>query len=48
MPFLLCNTPTTFQQIMAMAFQDYLGLFMEIFLDDLYVFSTLANHEEKL
>ena len=48
MPFGLCNAPATFQRVMTRAFQDYLRQFMEIFLDDFCVFSTKADHEDKL
>ena len=44
MPFGLCNAPATFQRIMTQAFQKYLRISMEIFLDDFCVFSSKADH----
>jgi hypothetical protein len=39
MPFGLKNVPPTYQQIVSMAFCEYLGVFM----DDFSVFSDLKN-----
>ena len=39
MPFWLYNAPATFQRVMTQAFQKYLRISMEIFLDDFYTFS---------
>ena len=44
MPFGLCNAPTTFQRVMTQAFQKYLRIPMEIFLDDLCTFSSQKEH----
>lgn len=48
MPFGLCNAPATFQRVMTQAFQEYLHVSMEIFLDDFCVFSKRENHLEWL
>ena len=48
MSFGLCNAPATFQRIMTNAFQKYLRIPMEIFLDDFYVFSCNEDHLEWL
>jgi hypothetical protein len=47
MPFGLCNALGAFQIIVMMASQDYLHLFMEIFLNVFCVFSTITYHKEK-
>jgi len=44
MPFGLCNAPATFQRVMTQAFQNYLRVSMEIFLDDFCTFSTTVDH----
>lgn len=44
MPFGLYNAPTTFQWVMIQAYQDYLRILIEIFLDDFCTFSTMAEH----
>ena len=44
MPFGLCNAPATFQRVMTQAFQKYLRISMEIFLDDLCTFSSRKDH----
>ena len=38
MPFGLCNAPTTFQRCMNALFSDYIGEFLEIFMDDFSIF----------
>ena len=44
-----CNTPSTFQRLMTAIFQDYIGKFVHIYLDDIFVFSnTLREHEQEL
>ena len=44
MPFGLCNAPATFQWVMTQAFQKYLRISMEIFLDDFCTFSSRKEH----
>ena len=48
MLFGLCNGAATFQRVATLAFQDYLRIFMEIFLDDFCVFGTKADHSSQL
>jgi hypothetical protein len=48
MPFGLKNVPSTYQQAMSMAFLEYFGVFMKLFLDDYNVFSDLKMHLTKL
>ena len=44
-----CNTPSTFQRLMTAIFRDYIGKFVHIYLDDIFVFSnTLREHEHHL
>jgi hypothetical protein len=44
MPFWLCNAPTTFQRANIEAFREYIGKFMEVFLDDFTIYEKVANH----
>jgi hypothetical protein len=48
MPFELKNAPTTYQWVISMAFKEYLGVFMKLFLDDFNVFNDLKTHMVKL
>ena len=44
-----CNAPSTFQRLMTAIFRDYIGKFVHIYLDDIFVFSnTLREHEHHL
>ena len=40
MPFGLCNAPATFQRCMMSIFSDMAGNFIEIFMDDFFVFES--------
>jgi len=40
----LTNVPSTFQRMMWHAFKDFLRKFLEIFMDDLCVYSTKGEH----
>ena len=44
MPLGFCNAPATFQRVMIEAFQKYLRISMEIFLDDFCTFSSHKDH----
>jgi hypothetical protein len=48
MLFGLCNAPATFQHVMTMAFQAFLWKFMEIFLDDFYVYGSNKDYPKHL
>ncbi len=44
-----CNAPSTFQRLMNSIFQDYIGDFLHVYLDDLFIFSdTIDDHEKHL
>jgi hypothetical protein len=44
-----CNAPATFQRLMNTIFRDYIGIFLHIYLDDMFVYSeTIADHKEHL
>jgi hypothetical protein len=40
MPFGLCNAPATFQQCMINIFSDMVEQFMEIFIDNFFIFGS--------
>ena len=48
MPFGLYNAPRTFQRLMMDIFQDFLGHFLEVFIDDFVVFSERGQYLEFL
>ncbi|EEB91051.1 hypothetical protein MPER_10660 [Moniliophthora perniciosa FA553] len=44
-----CNAPSTFQRIMVYAFRNYIGVFVYVYLDDIFVFSdTIEEHQHHL
>lgn len=44
-----CNGPSTFQRLMNTIFRDYIGVFMHVYIDDIFVFSdTVEEHEQHL
>ena len=44
-----CNAPAKFQRLMTWIFRDHLGLFVQVYLDDIFIFSdTIREHEEHL
>ncbi len=48
MPFGLRNAPPMYQQMMNMAFFEYLSVFLKLFLDNFNVFSDVSMHLDKL
>jgi hypothetical protein len=48
MPFGLKNAPPTYQRVVSMAFKEYLGIFMKLFLDNFNVFNDRNTHLQKL
>ena len=44
-----CNAPSTFQRLMTATFRDYIGKFIHIYLDDIFIFSnSLKEHIEHI
>ena len=44
-----CNAPATFQRLMTVTFRIYLGKFVHVYLDDIFVYSySIEEHEEHL
>ena len=44
-----CNAPSTFQRLMTAIFREYIGIFVHVYLDDLFVFSdSISDHEVHL
>ena len=44
-----CNAPSTFQQAAYSIFWDYIGIFLHVYLDDIFVFSdTVQEHQGHL
>lgn len=44
-----CNGPATFQRLMTHVFRPYIGIFVHVYLDDIFIFSdSIEEHEEHL
>jgi hypothetical protein len=44
-----CNAPSTFQRLMTHIFRKYIGIFVHVYLDDIFIFSsTREAHEQHL
>jgi hypothetical protein len=44
-----CNAPATFQRIMTMVFQEFIGRFVHVYLDDIFIYSnSIEEHERHL
>src|ERR1700730_14494274 len=41
-----CNAPSTFQRLMMWVFQEHLGIFIRIYLDDIFVFSDSVDEHQ--
>src|ERR1700721_101977 len=42
-----CNTPATFQRLMMVIFQEFIGRFVHVYLDDIFLYSNLIEEHEK-
>src|ERR1700719_4392210 len=42
-----CNAPATFQRLMTVIFREYIGRFIHVYLDDIFVFSNSIEEHEK-
>src|ERR1700723_1893053 len=42
-----CNAPATFQQLMTIIFREYIGRFVHVYLDNIFVFSNSIEEHEK-
>src|SRR3984957_7382032 len=42
-----CNAPATFQRLMTIIFQEYIGRFVHVYLDNIFVFSNSIKEHEK-
>jgi hypothetical protein len=47
-PFGLKNAPASFSRVVIVAFKEFIHKFLEVYLDDLIVFSLLKDHIEVL
>ncbi len=44
-----CNMPATFQHLMTSIFQDVIGVFMHVYIDDIFIFlDSIEEHEAHL
>ena len=44
-----CNAPSTFQQLVTAKFQEFLGRFLHIYLDDIFIYSqSIQEHIEHI
>ena len=44
-----CNAPSTFQRLMTATFRDYIGKFIHVYLDNIFIFSnSLEEHIEHI
>ena len=44
-----CNAPSTFQQLMTTIFRDFLGRFVNVYLDDIFIYSqSIREHIEHI
>ncbi|VDB94410.1 unnamed protein product [Peniophora sp. CBMAI 1063] len=44
-----CNAPATFQRLMTYIFRDYIGIFIHVYLDDMFIYSkTVEEHGKHL
>ena len=40
-----CNAPATFQRVMTLIFQDIIGKYVHVYIDNIFIFSdTLKDH----
>jgi hypothetical protein len=42
-----CNAPATFQHVMMMIFQDFIGIFLHAYLNDLFIYSNSVDEHKK-
>ena len=44
-----CNAPATFQRVMTLVFQDVIGKYVHVYMDDIFIFSdSLEDHEKHI
>ena len=43
-----CNTPSTFQGLMTSVFHDFVTRFVHVYLDDIFIYLSIEEHEEHL